>query len=94
MYLAVEAPSLFKNVSFTDVNSFPILLANIIQILLFLIAILAVIFTVVAGIKYITSQGDPGRTKSAKDTLAYAIVGVVLSSAAYILVDFLAGQFK
>lgn len=38
----------------------------------------AVIFIVFAGIKYITAQGDPSQISSAKQSLIYAAVGLVV----------------
>lgn len=72
----------------TSLTQIPIVVANIIQILLAIIAVLAVIFIVYAGIQYIISQGDPGKTQSAKSTITNAVVGLLLSASAYILVDF------
>lgn len=52
------------------------------------IAIVAVIFVVVGGINYITSQGDPGKTKKAKDTILYAVIGLIIAALAFAIVNF------
>ena len=52
------------------------------------IAIVAVIFIVIGGINYITSQGDPGKTKKAKDTILYAVIGLVIAALAFAIVNF------
>jgi hypothetical protein len=77
-----------------SINDIAILISNLIQIALTLAGLLAVIFIIYAGIQYIVSQGDPGRVQSAKSTLRNAIIGLVLTSGAYFLVNFFAGQFK
>ena len=82
------------NLQITSISQIPLIVANIIEIMLTLIAVLAVIFVIYAGIQYITSSGDPSKTASAKSTLTNAAVGVVLSGAAYLLVDYLARQFQ
>jgi hypothetical protein len=94
-------PDLYKGlrdsscaVQITSIDQIPIIIANIIEILLSIIAALAVVFVIYAGIQYITSSGDPGKTASAKATLTNAAVGVILSSAAYLLVDYLSRQFS
>jgi cation transporter-like permease len=78
----------------TTIDQLPLIIANIIEILLALIVALAVVFVIYAGIQYITSSGDSSRTASAKSTLTYAVVGVILSGAAYLVVSFLAGRFS
>lgn len=40
--------------------------------------IAAVIFMVIAGIRYITSQGDPSEISKAKQTIIYGLVGIVI----------------
>jgi len=76
--------------SITDIYT---VIANIIEILLSLIAVLAVIFVIYAGIQYITSSGDPAKTATAKATITNAVVGIILSAGAYLIVDFLARRF-
>ena len=43
---------------------------------------------IVAGIKFITSQGEPSNVASAKNTILYAIVGLVIVAFAQIIVKF------
>lgn len=47
--------------------------------LLFLVGILAVIAFVIAGILYLTAAGDEDRVKTAKNTMVYAIIGVIVA---------------
>lgn len=62
--------------------------------LLFAVGVIAVIMLIIGGIKYITSSGDPKGTQSAKDTIMFAVVGVVVALLAYAIVNFVLGQFK
>lgn len=48
------------------------------NIVAFVAGIAVIIFLVVAGLKYITSQGDPGEVSKAKQSIIYAIIGLVL----------------
>ena len=80
-------------VYFHSIDQLPLIVANVIQIILTLTSALAVIFIIVAGIRYITSEGDPGRTTTAKDGLKNAIIGLVLSASAFLIVEFIARQF-
>ncbi len=93
MKLAQVVPSLYRGVDkFDSINDFLIILANLIQIGLFLSGVLAVIFISWSGIQYITSQGDPGRVQSAKSGMRNAVVGLVLAAGSYLLVNFFARQ--
>lgn len=94
-------PSLYKHLHynadchlFHSVWQLPIVLGNIVEILLSLISILAVVYITYAGIQYITSNGDPSKTAAAKTSITNAVIGLVLSGAAYLIVDFIAGRFS
>ena len=68
---------------------------NIINIVIAILGIVAVLFVVIGAVGYTTSQGDPTKTKKARDTIVYAILGVVLAGLAYTIVNFvLSSLFK
>ena len=50
--------------------------------------IVAVIIIVIGGIRYTSSNGDPGSVKAAKDTILYAVVGLVTVLMAAAITDF------
>ncbi|MBQ6410223.1 hypothetical protein IJI18_03165 [Candidatus Saccharibacteria bacterium] len=52
------------------------------------LSLVAVIFIVVGGVNYMTSQGDPGKTKKAKDTILYAVIGLIIAVLAFAIVNF------
>lgn len=66
----------------------------VVQILIFLIGMLSVVMIIVGGIKIVVSNGDPGRYKSGRDTITYAIVGLILALIAYSIVIFIASNVK
>ena len=68
-------------------------LRDIINILLYVIGAIAVIMIVVGGIKYTISNGDSAQIKSAKDTILYAVVGLVVALLAYAIVNFVVDAF-
>lgn len=70
-----------------------IIVANVVRVLVALSGVLAVIFIIVAGIYYIISAGDAGRTKQAKDILNNVTVGLVLIIGAYAILTFIARAF-
>ena len=61
---------------------------TIINILLFLIGVLSVIMLIYGGMRYVMSQGDAGAVNNAKNTILYAIVGLVVAILAYAIVNF------
>ena len=73
----------------TDMEGF---IANIINILLFLIGALSVVMIIYGGIRYVISGGDSGQVTSAKNTIMYAVVGLVVAILAYAIVNFVVGQ--
>ena len=48
---------------------------------------------IIGGIRYVVSGGDSGAVTSAKNTILYAIVGIVVAILAYALVNFVVGSF-
>lgn len=48
-------------------------------------AVVAVIVIVAAGIMYIVSDGDPGKTSIAKNAIIYSAVGLVIVGSAFII---------
>ena len=67
---------------------------DIITTLIWAVGIIAVIVVIYGGILYTTSAGDPGKTKKAKDTIMYGLIGLVIALLAYTIVLFVAGQFN
>lgn len=53
-------------------------LANILTAVYMIAGIVAVIVIIIGGIRYTTSNGDAGGVKSAKDTILYAVIGLVV----------------
>lgn len=63
------------------------LVRRIVNIMLYIIGIISVIMIIFAGIKYATSTGSQEKVTSAKNTLLYAIVGLVVAIFAYAIVN-------
>ncbi len=85
-----QVPSGLSNTP-TDLNA---VIAKVTNLLLYIVGATAVIMVVVGGFMYITSGGNPQRTKSAKDTILFAIVGMVIALLAYGIVNFVIGRFR
>lgn len=64
------------------------LITNIINIFSWVVGIISVIMIIVGGLKYILSGGDSNSVSSAKNTILYAVVGLVIVAFAQIIVLF------
>lgn len=52
------------------------------------IGALSVIFLIISGYQYLISTGDPQKTAKAKDSIIYALIGLVISVFAAAIVNF------
>jgi hypothetical protein len=64
------------------------LVTSIVNILSVIVGIIAVIMIIIGGLKYITSGGDSGKVSSAKSTIIYALVGLIIVALAQFIVRF------
>ncbi|HET8884023.1 MAG TPA: hypothetical protein VFM68_00955 [Candidatus Saccharimonadales bacterium] len=74
-------------------NNFNQRIKDIINVMLFLIGAISVIMIIIGGIRYTTSAGDSSRVKASKDTIMYAVVGLVIALMAFAIVNFVVGAF-
>ncbi len=68
------------------------LVTKIVNIVSVIVAIVAVIMIIFGGFKYITSSGDSNRVTSAKNTIVYAVIGLVIVALAQFIVKFVLGK--
>jgi len=69
---------------FTDGGVFSI----IVNTLLFIIGAVAVVMLIYGGFRYVTSGGDSSAVTSAKNTILYAVIGIIVAILAYAVVNF------
>jgi len=69
----------------TKLNDIVKLVINIFSVV---VAVVAVIMIIIGGLKYIMSSGDSGNITSAKNTILYAIIGLVIVALAQFIVRF------
>jgi energy-converting hydrogenase Eha subunit E len=60
--------------------------------LLFVIGALSVVMVIVGGLRYVVSDGNSTAVNGAKNTIMYAIVGIIVAFLAYAAVNFLLGS--
>jgi len=61
---------------------------KIAQLLLILVGVGAVIMIMLGGLQYILSVGDPSKINNAKNTILYAIIGLVVAVLAQVIITF------
>lgn len=66
---------------------------DLISLLLYAIGIISVIMIIIGGIRYATSNGDSSQITGAKNTILYAVVGLIVAMLAYAIVNFVVSQF-
>ncbi len=64
------------------------LIHKIVNIFSLVVGVVAVIMIVIGGFRYITSNGDSNNISSAKNTIMYAIIGLVIVALAQFIVQF------
>lgn len=67
-------------------------IGTIISTVLGLLGIIFLILAVYAGFLWMTSQGSEEKTKKAKQILSTAVIGLVITLAAYAIADFVVGE--
>jgi hypothetical protein len=66
----------------------------VVNILLFIVGAVAVIMLVIGGLRYVTSNGDQNAVTGAKNTILYAIIGIVVAFLAFAAVTFVTDQLS
>ena len=67
---------------------------NVLEVVYLWIGIIAVIVIVIGGIRYMTSQGEPDKIKGAKNTLTYALIGLIVTLMAFAITEFFIGALN
>lgn len=64
----------------------PALVSAIIKLILVIAALIAFIFLIIGGIKWIVSGGDKAATESARGTITAALIGLLIVFAAWAII--------
>lgn len=64
------------------------IIRDIVNIFSLIVGIVSVIMIIYGGFRYVTSGGDSGNVTSAKNTIIYAIIGLVVVALAQFIVQF------
>ncbi len=61
---------------------------NILNVIIGALGIVAVVVIILGGVTYMTSSGDAGKVKKAKDTILYGVIGLIVVILAAAIVNF------
>lgn len=75
-----------------SVNADQSFISNAIKLTFAVAGAIALLVITLAGLQYILSQGDPQKTAKAKNTILYAVIGLVLLLLSYTIVSFVTGS--
>lgn len=84
-----------KIIAQIDVSGLPHPAANgnaistVLSIVFAVTASIALLMIVIAGFRYIVARGDPNATAQAKNSILYAVIGLLISLAAFSIVTFI-----
>lgn len=77
----------------SDSGSIQDVVQIVINVLLFIVGLVAVIMIVISGFRFVTSGGDAGSVASARNTILYAVIGLVVAFLAFAIVNFVLDAF-
>jgi multisubunit Na+/H+ antiporter MnhB subunit len=70
------------------------LIGMLVNTLLFVVGALSTVMIIVGGIFYVISSGDASKITKAKNTIMYAVVGLVVAFLAFAIINWVLNIFK
>lgn len=77
-----------------DARTVPGTIQQVTDLMIFLVGAIAVLMIIIGGVRYVVSAGDQTALTSAKNTILYAIIGLLVAFMAYAIVHFVLGAFN
>lgn len=84
--LAADAPSI--NPVGDEQNSLVGSVTGILNAIIGVLGLVCVVVIIMGGVNYMTSSGDAGKVKKAKDTILYGCIGLIVCVLAFAVVNF------
>lgn len=60
---------------------------NILNAIIGVAGIVSVIYIIIGGVQYMTSSGDAAKTQKAKNTILYAVIGLIVCALSFAIVN-------
>lgn len=74
--------------SSTNVETLDQAVIDILKAIILVCGVVAVIWIIIGGVQYMSSTGEPVKTKKAKDTILYACIGLIICALSFVIVQF------
>ncbi|MBQ1387622.1 hypothetical protein IIY68_02445 [Candidatus Saccharibacteria bacterium] len=74
-----------------DDNTLEADVKTILSTIIGVLGFVCVVVMIIGGVNYMTSSGDAGKVKKAKDTILYGLIGLIVCVLAFALVQFVIG---
>lgn len=84
----IDKPNTFSNAPGGGGEGLPQTALNIINVIIGVLGIVAVVVIIIGGVQYMTSTGDAGKVKKARDTILYGVIGLIICILAFAIVNF------
>ena len=75
-----------------DDNTLEADVKTILSAIIGVLGFVCVVVMIIGGVNYMTSSGDAGKVKKAKDTILYGLIGLIVCVLAFALVQFVIGS--
>lgn len=72
----------------------PTYIHNISDALIFVVGALSVLMVIIGALKFVVSMGQPKRIENARNTILYAVIGLVVAMCSYAIVNFVLTVLK
>ena len=72
---------------FRSENTIPSVVQGILNAVISIIGIVAVIYIIIGGVNYMTSAGDADKIKKAKNTIKFAVIGLIIVIFSFVIVN-------
>lgn len=69
------------------------MLKTVINTIIYIIGIIAVIMIIIGGLRYTLSGGDSSSVQGAKNTIMYAVIGLIVAILSFSIVNFVLEKF-
>jgi hypothetical protein len=79
--------------SSASTSDITVVFTKVVNTILYVLGAIAVIMIVIGGIRYVTSGGDASGVTAAKNTILYAVIGLIVAILAFAIVNFVARSF-
>ena len=71
-----------------DDNTLETDVKTILSAIIGVLGFVCVVVMIIGGVNYMTSSGDTGKVKKAKDTILYALIGLIICALTFAIVNF------